>query len=163
MNRKAVLLVLAALVVGGGLWLRSYFSPMNVIKRTFAKAVEAFEREELLGATIVFDRGYRDEYGQSFEAIAGHIRIIHEAYNDLSMAVDPPVVFVQEGQARMQVSFVLQGNLEGQRGYILGSPQAPCTATLQWEELTQGWRITSTIDLQIPRLQDELDRIRRDS
>ncbi|MCP4898955.1 MAG: hypothetical protein GY906_18445 [bacterium] len=161
MDRKLGIAVAVAILIGCGLWLRTYFAPENVIKRTFLSAVASFENEEILGATTIIDRSYRDEYGQSYESLAGYMRVLHETYDGLEMTLEPPLIQVQGDQARMKIQFVLWGSAEGQRGFILGSVQAPCSAFLEWKKQTQGWRIVSTIEPRIPELQDRIDRMRQ--
>jgi hypothetical protein len=161
MSRKAMLVALVVLVLGAGLWLRTYLSPSNVIKRSFLSAVAAFEEEQLLATLHVIDRAYRDELGQSYESLAGNIRLLHETYDRLELSLDPPSVQVEDDQARMEIRFVLWGSFEGQRGTILGTAQAPCSATLEWSERPQGWRLTSATGIRVPELQDEIDRRRR--
>lgn len=163
MIRKLVVIALALVALGTGLWLRHYLAPENVVRRAFLDAVEAFENERMLGTMMVIDRGYRDEQGQSYESLAGHIRLLHDTYDRLEMSLEPPDIEIDGQSASMRIRFVLWGSFEGQRGYILGSLQAPCTATVEWSERQQGWRITSAGEIRIPELEDQLDRARQGS
>ena len=161
MDRRVTLVVLVAVVVAGGLWLRQYFAPEKVIERSFLKAVAAFEGEKLLATMSVVDRAYRDEFGQSYESLAGHIRAFHETFDDLEVVLEPPIVQVQDDEASLRIRFILWGTVDGQRGYALGRVGDACAATIEWRKQPQGWRISSTGELRIPELQSELDRARQ--
>ena len=111
MNRKVVLVVLVAVTIGGGLWLRSYFAPEKVIGRLFFDAVVAFESEEFLATMAVIDREYHDQYGQSYESLAGNIRLLHDTYEGLELSLEPPTIQVRDDQARMEFRFILWGSV----------------------------------------------------
>jgi len=160
MARRILTIAVAVAVLAGILWVKGHFAPENVIRRAFLEAKAAFEREEILATMKVFDRAYRDQFGNSFESIAGHVRLLHETYDDLELTLEPPDITLAGDTAELRIRFILWGSAEGQRGYIIGSLTDPCTATLQWAKRREGWRIVTTSDLDIPELRSELERAR---
>ena len=51
-SKKNALVVVAVVLVVGGLWLRHYFSPGEVVKRSVVATIEAFEEERLLAVDV---------------------------------------------------------------------------------------------------------------
>jgi len=161
MLKKVVWLVLIVVVAVGALRLKQYFSPENVIRRTMFKAVGAFEEEHLIGTLKIFDRAYSDPWGQSYEVIAGHVRVLQETFDGLRLDLEVSRVVLAEGTAVMELTFVLWGSEGGRRGTIFGRPTEPCTATLGWAKGPDGWRIGTTTELDIPELREEIQAARR--
>jgi len=157
-GRVALLLAVVALVAGG-LWLKSYFAPANVIRRTLFGAIEAFEQESILGAIQVVSRSYQDRWGMSYETLAGHMRTAMDTYDDLQVDLEPPTVTIDGDTAKVRFRFILWGSFEGTRGYVIGSLAEPVTVTLGWCKERPGWRITSTDELDIPELREELQEM----
>jgi hypothetical protein len=156
-SKKAVMIGLAALIVVGGVWIRSYFSPAAAVKRKLSSTVSAFEEEKMLAVMAGISRSYSDEWGLNYEALGGYIHETMEAYDDLDMDLIITGVEASDTEARVGVRFILWGSFEGTRGYILGSFTDPCTAVLVWRKETPGWRFTSTEGLVIPELEHELE------
>ena len=160
MERRHIILL--ALVVAGivaGLALRSYFSPEKVVRRKLLAAIEAFEKEQILGAVAPISRGYSDDWGQSYESLAGHMRELMESFEGLQVDLEEPEVTRDGDELRVSLRFVLWGVLDGQRGYVVGSVTDPVTITQLWRDETAGWRIATTEELDIPELRSELDTL----
>jgi len=152
-----MIIVAAVAVVAGALWLRYHFSASNVIRRTLYSSIESFENERILGAIKVVSRGYEDEWGMSYETLAGHMSTAMETYDDLEVDLRMPSTTVDGDRATMSFTFILWGTFEGTRGYILGSRSDPASATLAFRKETPGWRIVRTEKLDIPELREELE------
>ena len=161
-SRKKALIVVALVLVFGGLWLRHYFSPGEVVKRKVAATIEAFEEERLLAVMSGISRSYRDPWGLDYETLAGHIRSVMETYDELDLDFDLGEPLVDGERVQIGIEFVLWGRYEGARGYVLGSRAEPCTAVLLWRKETPGWRFTSTPELDIPEIRQELEERRAD-
>ena len=101
------MIVLAAAVVMGGLWLKYHFSAQNVIRRTLYSSIEAFQEERILGAIKVLSRSYQDEWGMSYETLAGHMKAAMDTYDDLEVDLRLPSITVEGDQARMSFHFIL--------------------------------------------------------
>ena len=155
-RRRIVRVVLVVGLVAGGLWLRSYLSPANVVRRMLLAAITAFESEQILGSIEPISRSYHDRWGSSYESLAGHMRTAMDTYDDLQVDLEPPIIEVREEQASTRFTFILWGTAEGTRGYVIGSLAEPCTVKLGWRKEPQGWRIITTSELDIPELRDEL-------
>jgi hypothetical protein len=150
----AVALSLALIVVIG---VRHYFSPGEVVKRKVIATIEAFEGERLLAVMSGVSRSYTDPWGFDYESLAGTLNMTMETYDDLDVdsLIAKPVV--ADDEVRIDIEFILWGRYEGTKGYIVGSISDPCEATLLWRKETPGWRFASTLELDIPELNDELD------
>jgi hypothetical protein len=149
-------LVVAGVVVALALFVRSYFSPANVVKRSLRAAIASFEQEQMLGAMHPVSRSYSDRWGMSYEAIAGHLRGIMETFDSLEVDLDSPGVTVEGDEVLVRMRFVVSGSDGASRGYVLGSRAEPCTASQRWRKEAQGWRIVTTDELDIPELRGEL-------
>jgi len=158
-RRRIVLIALAAGLVAGGLWLKYHFSATNVIRRTLYSSIEAFEGERILGAVKVVSRGYQDEWGMSYESLAGHMKAAMDTYDDLEVDLRMPSISVDGERATMTFTFILWGTYDGTRGYIFGSRSDPAKATLAFRKETPGWRIIATEELDIPELEEELEEM----
>ncbi len=152
---------LLAGALAAGLWVRHYLAPENVIRRGLGAGIAAFEQERMLGATKPVSRAYQDRWGMTSESLAGHMREVMDTYDGLQVDLEPFAVEVHGEEASTALRFILWGSYEGTRGYVIGSLQEPCTATLQWREEPVGWRIVSISELDIPELRDELARRQR--
>ena len=152
-------LVVAALAVG--LWVRHYLAPSNVIRRSLRAGIEAFQEERILGALKPLSRSYEDRWGMSYETLAGHMREVMGTYDALRVDLEPFAVEVDGEEGSTALRFVVWGSYEGTRGYVIGSLQEPCTATLKWRKEPAGWRVVSMSALDIPELRDELARRER--
>lgn len=159
-SKKIALVVLAAAIVMGGLWLRHYLSPAAAVKRKLAATVEAFEEERMLAAMSGISRAYSDEWGLSYETLGGYLHETIDTYDDLDLDLIITEVEARETEARVGVRFVLWGKYQGSRGYVVGSFTEPCTAVLVWRKETPGWRFASTEDLVIPELTGQLETMR---
>jgi len=155
-RRWIVRLVVVGVAVALALVIRSYFSPANVVKRSLRAAVESFEQEQMLGAMHPVSRGYRDRWGMSYEAVAGHLRSVMDSFDAIEVDLEPPAVTVEGDDAVVRMRFVVSGSDGGSRGYVLGSRAEPCSATQRWRKEAQGWRIVTTDELDIPELREEL-------
>jgi hypothetical protein len=136
--------------------IRNYFSPANVVKRSLRAAIESFEREQMLGAMHPVSRSYSDRWGMSYESIAGHLRGVMDSFDAIEVALEPPEVKVEGDEAVVRMRFVVSGSDGGSRGYVFGSRAEPCTASQRWRKESQGWRIVTTEELDVPELRDEL-------
>jgi len=153
-----VVFALLAGMLAVGLWVRHYLAPENVIRRGLRAGIAAFEQERMLGAARPVSRAYRDRWGMSYESLAGHMREVMDTYDGLQVDVEPFTVEVHGEEASTALRFILWGSYESTRGYVIGSLDEPCTATLQWRKEPVGWRIISISELDIPELRDELAR-----
>jgi hypothetical protein len=88
MSKRVVPLVLVVVVVVGGLWLRRYFSPAEVVKRSTLAVFADFENESILPVMAKISRSYSDPWGQSYESVAGNLRELMETYDDLRVDVE---------------------------------------------------------------------------
>ena len=149
--------MLVIVVVGGGLFLRHYFSAGEVVKRKLHATIDAFEEERLLAVMSGISRGYSDPWGLSYESLGGYLHETIDTYEDLRVDLELVKPVVAESEVRIDIQFVVWGRYEGTRGYVVGSLSDPCTATLLWREETPGWRFASTLELDIPELRHELD------
>jgi len=160
-DKRLTIVVVAAVLVVLGLWLKGYFSAERVVQRKLLAAVEAFESEQLLGTLQVISRQYGDPWGQSYESIAGYLSEMMATFDDLEvefleMSADTP----EEG-VLVRIRFVVSGRDGNGAGTILGSRSDPCTASILWRKESSGWHITTTTSLDIPELRDELDAMHR--
>jgi len=160
MSRRNTLIVLAVALIAGGLWLRHYFSPGEVVNRKLVATIEAFEEERLLAVMAAVSRKYADPWGVNYETLGGYLHEIMETYDDLRVDYALARPEVGEGEVRIDIEFVLWGRYQGTTGYVIGSLSDPCTATVLWREETPGWRFASTPELDIPELRNELERRR---
>ncbi len=158
-SKKITAVVLIVVGVLTAAWMKRYFSPEQVVRRQMVGAVEAFENEQLLGVASVISRQYRDQWGQSYESIAGNISEIMASFDEISMDLDIKEIGRVGHDVRVRLGFVVTGNDGDGSGYIVGSLTDPCTATLLWSEEPQGWRLFTTEALDIPELRDELARM----
>ena len=159
-SKKVVLVVLAVVIVLGGLWLRHYFSPGAAVKRKLAATVSAFEEERMLAVMSGISRSYSDQWGLRYETLGGYLHETMETYDDLDLDLIITDVAAAKEEVRVGVRFILLGKYEGSRGYVVGSLTDPCTAVLLWRKETPGWRFASTEDLVIPELTGRLESIR---
>jgi hypothetical protein len=159
-SKRLTLIVLICIGVLLGAWLVRYFSPEQVIRRQILATVESFENEQILGVATTISRSYRDDWGMSYESILGYVQEVMTTFSDLAVDLEPPVVEVDGGSARVRLRFVVSGTAEGRRGYVIGSPGDPVTTTQLWRKEPAGWRVVTTEALDIPELRDELDRMR---
>ena len=150
------------LVAGGGLFLRHYFSPGEVVKRKLHATIDAFEEERLLAVMSGISRNYSDPWGLTYESLGGQLNQIMDTYDDLRVDLELGTLVVAESEVRIDIQFVLWGRYEGTRGYVVGSLSDPCTATLLWREESPGWRFASTLEIDIPELRHELEARRTD-
>jgi len=159
-RRQLTYVVLLVVMVAGVLWFRHYFSPAQVVRRQFLEAVAAFENEKILGVMVKISRSYSDEWGGSYESLGGQVQSVIEAYDDLRVEYEIRVIEVGDGEARINLQFVISGSYEGSRGAILGTRLDPCRATLLWVKERPGWRLNETEELDIPEYREELQRRR---
>ncbi len=66
------------------------------------------------------------------------------------MDVDISSVEMGDGEARVELTFVVGGRTQVGRGNILGTDVDPCRATLRWIKEEPGWRLVETEELDIP-------------
>lgn len=160
--RAIKVLAAAAIAIAIVIAVRHYFSPGEVVKRRLIATIEAFEEERMLAVMSGISRSYSDPWGFTYETLGAYFNESIETYEalDLDYVVAEPVVSGDE--VRLGIEFVLWGRYEGTRGYVVGSISDPCTATLVWREETPGWRLSSTAQLDIPELRDELAARRKD-
>jgi hypothetical protein len=158
-DKRVTLVVLGIVLVVGGLWVRSYFSPENVVRRSLTAAVESFEDEQLLGAVQVISRTYADQWGMTYESIAGNISELMSSFEGLDVDLEIRSIESVGGEVVVRLEFVISGREDGGSGSIVGSFADPCTATIRWRDETSGWKIFTTEALDIPELREELDRM----
>ena len=154
---RVTLLVVAVVVVAGGLCLRYYFSPGEVVKRKVLATVEAFEEEKILGVMAAVSRRYSDEWGFDYETIGGNLHSVMEEYDDLDVDLVFGRMAASDEEVRVGLEFVVSGRYDGTRENVVGSGAEPCAAVLVWRKEQPGWRLASTADLDIPELRDELE------
>jgi hypothetical protein len=160
MSRRNLLIILAVALTVGGLFLRHYFSPGEVVTRKLVAAIDAFEEERLLAVMSAVSRKYSDPWGLDYETLGSYLHQTMESYDDLRVDYVLSKPEVGEGEVRIDIEFVLWGRYEGAKGNVIGSISDPCTATVLWREETPGWRFASTPELDIPELRNELDSMR---
>jgi len=78
MSRRNLLIVLAVALTVGGLWLRNYFSPGEVVNRKLVATIEAFEEERLLAVMAAVSRQYSDPWGLNYETLGGYLHEVME-------------------------------------------------------------------------------------
>jgi len=154
---RVTLLVVAVVVVAGGLWLRYYFSPGEVVKRKVLATVEAFEEEKILGVMAAVSRRYFDEWGFDYETIGGILHSVMEEYHDLDVDLVFGRMAASDEEVRVGLEFVVSGRYDGTMENVVGSRAEPCTAVLVWRKEQPGWRLASTADLDIPEHREELE------
>jgi hypothetical protein len=159
-NRRIVVFVVVVVALLLALWLVRYLSPEQVVRRQLLGAIEAFEKEQLLGVVSVLSRGYDDPWGQSYESIAGNLSEVMASYDDLRVDLDLESVDRAGEDVRVRLDFVISGSDGGGTGYVLGSLADPCRATILWREEPQGWRLVTTETLDIPELREHLNRVK---
>ena len=160
MKSKTTILVLAAVLAVGALWLRHYLSPGEVVRRKLVSAAAAFEEERLLAVMAAVSRSYSDPWGGDYETVAGNLRQLMESYEELRVDLAFGAIEARDDRVTVGLEFVVSGDSRGGRESVLGSRAEPCTAVVLWRKETPGWRLASTIDLDIPELRDELERRR---
>ncbi|MDX2436698.1 MAG: hypothetical protein QNL88_06560 [Acidobacteriota bacterium] len=156
-SSKMTLVMVALVVVVGGLWLRHYFSPGEVVKRKVLATIEAFETESLLGVMAAVSRSYSDPWGFDYETLGGNLHQVMEAYDDLDVDLVIGDVAASEERVLVGLEFVVSGRYEGTRESVVGSSGQPCTAVVVWRKEPPGWRLASTAELDIPELRGELE------
>lgn len=154
---KTTIVILVVVVFVGGLWLRHYFSPGEVVKRKLRATIESFEDESLLGVMAAVSRRYSDPWGFDYEILGGNLHQIMESYDDLDVDVVIGGVDVSDEQVRIGLEFVVSGSYDGTTEQVVGSRSEPCSAILVWRKEAPGWRLASTAELDIPELRDELE------
>jgi hypothetical protein len=159
-KKQLTYVVLLVVVVAGTLGLRHYFSAEQVIRRQLFEAVESFKNEKIFGVMSKISRSYTDDWGGSYESLGGQAQSMMDAYDALTMDVDIHAVEVGDGEALVELAFVVGGRTDAGRGNILGSALEPCRATLRWVEEEPGWRLAETEKLDIPEFRDELEQRR---
>jgi hypothetical protein len=160
-RKQLVLVVLFVVLVAGALWLRHYFSPGQVVRRQLAAMVASFEEEQILGVMSRISRSYRDPWAGDYESLAGIVQSMMDAYDELDVDLLVTEIDVDGEEARLGLKFVIHGKGEGSSGAILGKTLEPCTATIRWVKEQPGWRLTETVELDIPEYRDELEARRR--
>jgi len=159
MDRKQLTyVILLVVVVAGILGMRNYFSPGAVVRRQIFEAVASFKNERILGVMSKISRSYTDEWRGSYEGLGAQIQSMMESYDALTMDVDINSVEMGDGEALVELDFVVGGRTEVGRGNILGTDLDPCRATLRWIKEEPGWRLIETEDLDIPQYREELQR-----
>ena len=159
MDRKQLTyVILLVVVVAGVLGMRNYFAPGSVVRRQIFEAVASFKNEKILGVMSKISRSYTDDWGGSYEGLGAQIQSMMESYDALTMDVDINSVEMGDGEALVELDFVVGGRTEVGRGNILGTDLDPCRATLRWIKEEPGWRLIETEDLDIPQYREELHR-----
>ena len=161
MKSKTSVLVLAGVVIVGGLWLRHYFSPGEVVRRKLLATVAAFEEERLLSVMAAVSRSYSDAWGFDYETLGGSLHQVMESFDDLDVDLVFGTIEASDERVTISLEFVVSGRSEGARESVVGTSTEPCTAVLEWRKETPGWRLVSTLDLDIPELRSELESRRR--
>ncbi|MEJ2582691.1 MAG: hypothetical protein P8127_13805 [Acidobacteriota bacterium] len=163
---KFAVVALVALVMV--IAVRHHFSAGEVVKRKIGATIEAFEEERLLPVMSSISRGYSDPLGLDYEILGGYLKRAMEDYDDLDVDYVLTRPSVAEDEVRVGIEFVIWGRLEGTRGpvvgtrgSVLGSVSEPCSALLLWRKEAPGWRLASTVDLDIPEYREELDSRRQ--
>jgi hypothetical protein len=160
MNQKWIArIVIVAVLAILALWIKSYFSAANVVKRSLFAAVESFEQEQIIGSIQPISRSYDDRWGMSYESIAGNLRSAMDTYDDLQIDLEPLDIRVEGDEVRVGMRFVMWGTYDGTKGYVIGSVADPCTATQVWRKEPAGWRVATTEKLDIPELREELEEM----
>jgi len=161
MERKQLIRVVCLVaVVVGVLGIRNYFSPGAVVRRQIFEAVASFKNEKILGVMSKISRSYTDDWGGSYESLGAQVQSMMESYDALTMDVDIHSLETGDGEARVDLAFVVGGRTQVGKGNILGTEVDPCRATLKWIKEESGWRLAETEELDIPRLREELENRR---
>ncbi len=161
MTRALTWIVTAVIVVLVAVTVRQYLAPEHVMVRQLEDAAEAVENGSILGALEPFSRSYSDPYGQTYETLAGYVKLVGDSYDEVDLDVDVESVEVVGKRATMTIDFLMTGTFEGRRGAILGNRLDRARATLEWRDEPQGWRIVSADEIRAPQAQAELDAMRR--
>ncbi len=161
MDRRVAIGVAVLLLVFGGFSVSRYFAPGAAARRQLHSMVEDFEKERLLGVMSAVSRSYDDHLGFDYESFAGVIGETFGTYDDLDVDLIITGVEAADAEVRIGTQFIVWGSVEGSRGYLVGSMTEPCTATVLFREETPGWRLASTLQLDIPELRDALDELER--
>ena len=161
MNRKITVPIVVIGLIAGFVWFRAYTSPGAAAKRELRATSSAFEEERSRGVRSGISRTYSDHLGLSYESIAGYVTEVAGTYDDLDVDLMVTEVTAEEQEVRIAVRFIIWGSVDGDRGYIVGSMSDPCTATLLYRKEQPGWRLASTLRLDIPELREELDELER--
>jgi hypothetical protein len=162
-DKRLTIGVLVILALVAGFWFKSYFSPENAVRRRLVAAVESFEKEQLLATVQAISREYRDQWGQSYESVAGNISEIMSTFDGLDVDLEIESINASDDGVRVRLEFVISGRDETGSGSILGSFTDPCTATILWRKETPGWKIITTEALDIPELRSEMDSMKNTS
>jgi len=160
-KKQLVRVLLFVALVAGALGLRNYFAPGSVVRRQIFEAVESFKNEQILGVMSKISRSYTDDWGGSYEGLGAQVQSMMEAYDGLTMDVDIESLEMGDGEARIELTFVVGGRTQVGRGNILGTDLDPCKATLRWIKEEPGWRLVETEELDIPQFREELQRRRK--
>jgi hypothetical protein len=160
MRSRTTILVLAAVLAVGALWLRHYLSPGEVVRRKVVSTAAAFEEERLLAVMAAVSRSYSDPWGGNYETVAGNLRQLMESYEELRVDLGFGAIEARDDRVTVGLEFVVSGRSQHGRESVLGSRAEPCTAVVLWRKETPGWRLASTVDLDIPELRDELETAR---
>ncbi|MGD9254029.1 MAG: hypothetical protein PVG92_08860 [Holophagae bacterium] len=161
MNRKITVPIIVVGLIIFLAWFRVYTSPGAAAKRELRATISAFEEERILAVMSGVSRTYSDHLGLSFESIAGYVSEVGSTYEDLDVDLLVTEVTAEEEEVRIAVRFIIWGSVGGDRGYLVGSISDPCTATLLYRKERPGWRLASTLRLDIPELREELDELER--
>jgi hypothetical protein len=163
MSRRSTVLLLAGMLALGAFWLHRYLSPGQVVTRKVLAAVAAFEDERLLAVMASVSREYSDPWGGEYEIVAGQLRELMTSYEGLDVDLVFGDLEVEDRLVVVNLEFVLSGRAGGERVLIFGSRDAPCSGRFAWRKEDVGWRLASTLDLDIPELRDELASRRRNA
>jgi len=156
-KKQLIRVLLFVALVAGALGLRNYFAPGSVVRRQIFEAVESFKNEQILGVMSKISRSYTDDWGGSYEGLGAQVQSMMDAYDGLTMDVDIESLEMGDGEARIELTFVVGGRTQVGRGNILGTDLDPCKATLRWIKEEPGWRLVETEELDIPQFREELE------
>ena len=160
-KKQLIRVLLFVALVAGALGLRNYFAPGSVVRRQIFEAVESFKNEQILGVMSKISRSYTDDWGGSYEGLGAQVQSMMDAYDGLTMDVDIESLEMGDGEARIELTFVVGGRTQVGRGNILGTDLDPCKATLRWIKEEPGWRLVETEQIDIPQFREELQRRRK--
>ena len=160
-KKQLIRVLLFVALVAGALGLRNYFAPGSVVRRQIFEAVESFKNEQILGVMSKISRSYTDDWGGSYEGLGAQVQSMMDAYDGLTMDVDIDSLEMGDGEARIELTFVVGGRTQVGRGNILGTDLDPCKATLRWIKEEPGWRLVETEQIDIPQFREELQRRRK--
>lgn len=115
------------------------------IKRVIYDGKAAIEQEDLEGVMEQVSRSYKDDYGLTKVSIIPLFQRLFQQFDDIQIRIEEIQITVEEGSTG-RVSLQAWGtvSLGDERGYLIGTPEAPCYVVFTLAKEGRKWRVIKT-------------------